>query len=305
MRPTHLRRYGLTVALTLLPALAIVTDATAQDRAKMEIVHSIPHSDDVTSVAFSPDATRLLSGSGDNTVKVWDTASGHLIRTFEGHDRQVTSVAFSPDGARVLSGSYDNTIKLWDAATGALIRTFEGHRSGVYSVAFSPDGTRLLSGSGDKTIKLWDAASGQLIRTFAGHSNWVSSVAFSPDGARVLSGSGDKTIKVWDTASADWVVLSACNTAAAGDAVGSEALSGLARAFFYAGARALLVSHWAVDLQATVNLVKGMFEALRGDPSIGRGEALRRSMNSLIASGRSNSHPAVWAPFVIIGEGGR
>jgi CHAT domain-containing protein len=104
---------------------------------------------------------------------------------------------------------------------------------------------------------------------------------------------------------ADWVFLSACNTAAAGDTAGSEALSGPARAFFYAGARALLVSHWAVDSEATVTLVKGMFEALNADVSIGRGEALRRSMNSLIASGIANSHPAVWAPFVTIGEGGR
>ena len=77
---------------------------------------------------------------------------------------------------------------------------------------------------------------------------------------------------------ADWVVLSACNTAAGGGDLNSEALSGLACAFFYAGGRALLVSHWAVDSQATVSLVTGAFEALKGGPSIGRAEALRQSM---------------------------
>ena len=140
----------------------------------------------------------MLSGSGDKTLKLWDAASGRLIRTFEGHSGGVVSVAFSPDGTRVLSGSWDKTLKLWDAASGQLIRTFEGHSGGVGSVAFSPDGTRVLSGSDDKTLKLWDAASGQLIRTFEGHSGGVYSVAFSPDGTRVLSGSGDGTERIWD-----------------------------------------------------------------------------------------------------------
>ena len=140
-------------------------------------------------------------GQQDKTLKLWDAASGQLIRTFEGHSGGVVSVAFSPDGTRVLSGSGDKTLKLWEAASGQLVRTFEGHSGWVYSVAFSPDGTRVLSGSEDKTLKLWDAASGQLIRTFEGHSGWVSSVAFSPDGTRVLSGSFDGTLKLWEAAS--------------------------------------------------------------------------------------------------------
>jgi CHAT domain-containing protein/tetratricopeptide (TPR) repeat protein len=102
---------------------------------------------------------------------------------------------------------------------------------------------------------------------------------------------------------ADWVVLSACNTAAASES-GEEDLSGLARAFFYAGARALLVSHWYVDSAATVALITRTFDALRADPSIGRAEALRRAMTALIAQGRGMEHPAKWAPFVVVGEGG-
>lgn len=99
---------------------------------------------------------------------------------------------------------------------------------------------------------------------------------------------------------ADWVVLSACNTAAGSD-VGADALSGLARAFFFAGARALLVSHWAVNSEATVWLTTQTFAALAKEPAIGRAEAFRRTMLGMIEGGLP---PAAWAPFVIVGEGG-
>jgi CHAT domain-containing protein len=102
---------------------------------------------------------------------------------------------------------------------------------------------------------------------------------------------------------ADWVVLSACNTAAEGNP-GAEALSGLARAFFYAGARSLIVSHWEVDSEATVRLMTGTFQAAARDPKLSHAEALRVSMLSMIdsASSDEDAHPRVWAPFVVVGE---
>jgi hypothetical protein len=193
-------RHGPVLLAALLALLTQVPHASAQDRPKIEVVPIISHTQPVYSVAFSPDGARVLSGSGDNTMKLWDAATGGLLRTFEGHSSFVISVAFSPDGARVLSGSHDKTLKLWDAATGQLLRTFEGHSSFVISVAFSPDGARVLSGSHDKTLKLWDAATGGLLRTFEGHSSGVRSVAFSPDGARVLSGSDDTSVRIWNVA---------------------------------------------------------------------------------------------------------
>jgi CHAT domain-containing protein len=103
---------------------------------------------------------------------------------------------------------------------------------------------------------------------------------------------------------ADWVILSACNTAA-GDAKGAESLSGLARAFFYAGARSLLVSHWEVASEPTVKLITKAVDEFKYDPKIGRAEALRRSMLSMIDTGKPyEAHPAFWAPFVLVGEGG-
>jgi CHAT domain-containing protein len=102
---------------------------------------------------------------------------------------------------------------------------------------------------------------------------------------------------------ADWVILSACNTAAGG-VEGAEALSGLARAFFYAGARALLVSHWAVDSDATVKLITGAVNRMAADKSVGRADAMRQSMLALIDKGKAyEAHPSYWAPFVVVGEG--
>jgi len=111
----------------------------------------------------------------------------------------------------------------------------------------------------------------------------------------LLTASEIATLKL----NADWVVLSACNTAA-GNAQGAEALSGLARAFFYAGARALLVSHWAVYSTAATELTTKTFATMASTPHLGRAEALRRSMLALIQDGKP---PGYWAPFVVVGEG--
>jgi CHAT domain-containing protein len=114
-----------------------------------------------------------------------------------------------------------------------------------------------------------------------------------------LSGSEIASLKL----DADWVILSACNTAGGSDETNAEALSGLARVFFYAGARALLVSHWEVYSEPTVKLITSAVRAL-SDGSVGRAEALRRAMLNLIDNGAPNeAHPSYWAPFVVVGEG--
>jgi tetratricopeptide (TPR) repeat protein/CHAT domain-containing protein len=108
------------------------------------------------------------------------------------------------------------------------------------------------------------------------------------------------------TLNADWVILSACNTAA-GETPEAEGLSGLAKAFFYAGSRALLVSHWPVPSKSAVKLTTGTFAALAADPEIGRAEALQKSMMALLEDTETDyfAHPFFWAPFVVVGEGGR
>ncbi|KAM0168541.1 hypothetical protein ACHAPF_010881 [Botrytis cinerea] len=157
------------------------------------------HSRSVFSVAFSPDGKIVASGSSDNTIRLWDTATGESLQTLEGHSDWVRSVAFSSNGKTLASGSDDNTIRLWDTATGESLQTLEGHSGYFFSVAFSPDGKIVASGSSDNTIRLWDTATGESLQTLEVHSSYVYSVAFSPDGKIVASGSSDDTIRLWDT----------------------------------------------------------------------------------------------------------
>ncbi|KAF5371921.1 hypothetical protein D9757_011498 [Collybiopsis confluens] len=155
----------------------------------------------VYSVAFSPDGTRIASGSHDGTVRIWDATTGIQVgESLQGHDYPVTSVAFSPDGTRIVSGSADKTVRIWDATTGIQVgESLQGHDHWVKSVAFSPDGTRIVSGSEDSTVRIWDATTGiQVGESLQGHDNGVNSVAFSPDGTRIVSGSYDRTVRIWD-----------------------------------------------------------------------------------------------------------
>jgi WD40 repeat protein len=203
---TRLGCAGSALALTLMAALALPALADAQDRPKIEVVPRVPHGGRITSAAFSPDGTRVVTASQDTTLKLWDVATGRLIRTFVRHSNdgliRVVAVAFSPDGTRVVSGCVDG-MKLWDVATGRLIRAFEVNSflrfASVETVAFSPDGMRLIAGLSDGAAELWDVA-GRRLQSFAIGKREPPTVAFSPDGGRVLTGARGGTAKMWDAA---------------------------------------------------------------------------------------------------------
>jgi WD40 repeat protein len=145
----------------------------------------------IFTIAYSPDGSKIISGGGDNLIKVWDAESGQEIRTLSGHTGWIYSAAYSPDGKRIVSCDI-KTIKVWDAESGQEIRTLSGS-----SPVYSPDGSRIVS-LDNETIKVWDAESGQEIRTLSAESP-IYSVAYSPDGTRIAS--GHYGIILWDAES--------------------------------------------------------------------------------------------------------
>ena len=165
--------------------------------AKFGILPDLGHYYCVNGVSFSPDGKNIASGSGDRTVKIWETQTSKCIKALQGHTHDVSSVSFSPDGKYIASGSHDKTVKIWEVQTSNCITTLEGHTGGVLSVSFSSEGKYIASGSIDKTVKIWEVQTSKCITTLQGHTGWVNSVSFSPDGKHIASGSGDG-VKIWE-----------------------------------------------------------------------------------------------------------
>ncbi|MBI5671369.1 MAG: WD40 repeat domain-containing protein [Chloroflexi bacterium] len=158
----------------------------------------------LTSVAWSPDGSRIASSSLDGTAKVWDVTSGEIISTTSTPTLGRGELVWSPDGTKIADVWVEDVrFEIWDAATGQSIRIVGVPSGGVIlTIAWSPDGTKIVSDGGDDSIlRIWDAVTGELVTTFAGHTDYVRSVDWSLDGSKIASASRDNSIRIWDAAS--------------------------------------------------------------------------------------------------------
>jgi WD40 repeat protein/serine/threonine protein kinase len=148
--------------------------------------------------SFTPDGSRLVTGSIDGTVRVWDVASGKSLLVLEGHGGPVLQVAVGPDGRELASASRDGVARTWDLRTGTLKFNLVGHSGAVNDVGYSPDGSIIATASEDATMRTWEAATGRERMRFFGHFDGVRTVRFSADGQSLITASQDQTAKVWD-----------------------------------------------------------------------------------------------------------
>lgn len=158
------------------------------------------HSGWVTSLAWSPDGTRIASGSWDTTVQVWSVATGNTLQTYRQHTQPVKSVSWSPaGGGYIASGSWDTTAQVWEATTGErLLPDYYRHQTQVEAVAWSPNGRYIASAGVDGLVQVWHAFNKRTIVSYAGHRGQISALSWSPDARYIASASHDHTVHIWE-----------------------------------------------------------------------------------------------------------
>jgi WD40 repeat protein len=157
-----------------------------------------PHSDGVLGVAFSPDGSRIATCGADKYVKVFDTATGAMVRPFEGHTDYVLNVSWRSDSRSLASCGADNTIRVWNVDTGELSRTITGFEKQVTDVRFIGDTNNTISSSGDKSVRRHRTDNGQNVRTFAGGTDFMYCVDTTPDSRYVIAGGFDSVLRIWN-----------------------------------------------------------------------------------------------------------
>lgn len=165
------------------------------------------HEEAILCVSFSPDGRRLVSGSGDTTVRFWDLDTETPLAVGRAHTGWVLCAAWSPDGRLVATGGMDGVVCVWDGRSGALAARLAGHRQWVTSVAWEPlhlragGASRLLSGSRDGTAKVWDVVRRACVFTLGGHTDAVSCVRWGGHaGGTLYTASRDRTVRLWSPA---------------------------------------------------------------------------------------------------------
>jgi len=160
------------------------------------------HKEGVNTASFSPDGTRVVTASKDDTARVWDARTGEAITPPLPHEDDVWRASFSPDGRFVISSGRDKTARVWDAASGKSIHVLK-HADGVTAASFNPGGDRILTASWDGTAQIWNAATGERATPPLKQTRAITSAAWTPDEQRVVTGSEDGGANVWSSAAGE------------------------------------------------------------------------------------------------------
>lgn len=163
------------------------------------------HSSWVTSLAISPNTPTLVSGSLDDSIRIWNLQTGAVLSVLSGHPRGVNGVTISSAGQVMASCGDDDLVRVWNLASGTLLHTLKGHTRDVNAIAIGSSGWLLASGSEDRSIKLWKLDKGTLLSTLAGAPGIIKSLAISPDERWLVSGGLDNKVRLWDIQKAQMV----------------------------------------------------------------------------------------------------
>jgi len=144
---------------------------------------------------------RFASCGYDTDIRIWDVATGDLVRVLKGHAAYIDQMDLSPDRRLLVSASRDRTARIWDVATGETLQILEGHTAELKDVLFLGDGARLVTSASDLSLRVWDVASGEPMQTLRGHTSAPVRLALSHDGSRLASGDTNGKVLLWDTAS--------------------------------------------------------------------------------------------------------
>ena len=160
--------------------------------------NTIPGQTRFTDVAFNPNNNNLVTGSADNSAKVWNSATGELIYSLSGHNGEVSAVSYSLDGEAIVTGSQDSIGRLWRTGTGTEPITLSGHNGALNSIIYNDDGTQIATASDDKSTIIWNPENGAILHTLTRHDGKVNAIAFDPSSTYLATASEDRIIRLFD-----------------------------------------------------------------------------------------------------------
>lgn len=164
-----------------------------------ELVLPAGHTSGVLTANFSPDGKYIVTGSADNTAKIWERESGKLLHTLTGHEGWVNNAEYNQDGKLILTVSTDSTAKLWNAEKGQQIRTITEKNTKVLFAGFNPDGNSIFTVATNNEVQIWDVTTGKLVASFKGHTERIESASYNSDGSKIVTTAWDNTVRIWDS----------------------------------------------------------------------------------------------------------